>query len=122
MALDASARQYLAALTDQVHALGRDEEPRLARQRLTRARDQYRDVYAEARMRLPERVLDLVAGLGHDLGPVYGMVRRLDDGVPRAGDSPEAVRESIDELWGRLRRARRGIRTEPGVHGADPGR
>ncbi|MER7226937.1 hypothetical protein [Streptomyces rubradiris] len=122
VALNASARQYLAALTDQVHALGRDEEPRIVRQRLTQARDHYRDVYAEAQMRLPERVLDLVADLSHDLGAVYGMVRRLDDGTPRAGDSPEAVREGIDELWGRLRRTRRAIRTELGAYGADTGR
>ncbi|CAL9292683.1 hypothetical protein [Streptomyces sp. SudanB182_2057] len=122
VALNASARQYLAALTDQVHALGRDEELRTVRQRLTQARDQYRDVYAEAQMRLPERVLDLVADLSHDLGAVYGMVRRLDDGIPRAGDSPEAVRASIDDLWGRLRRTRREIRTELGAYGADSGR
>ncbi|MEU6671235.1 hypothetical protein [Streptomyces sp. NPDC046727] len=122
VALNSSARQYLAALTDQVHALGRDEELRTVRQRLTEARDQYRDVYAEAQMRMPERVLDLAAGLSHDLGAVYGMVRRLDDGGPRAGDSPAAVRESIDELWARLRRMRRELRTELGAFRADSGR
>ncbi|MFH9402409.1 hypothetical protein ACH4JS_21995 [Streptomyces sp. NPDC017638] len=122
VALNASARQYLAALTDQVFALGRDEELRIVRQRLTEARDQYRDVYAEAQMRLPERVLALVADLSHDLGAAYGMVRRLDDGAPRAGDSAQAVRESIDELWGRLRRTRREMRTELGAFGADSGR
>ncbi|MFF8910677.1 hypothetical protein [Streptomyces olivaceoviridis] len=71
--------------------------------------DQYRDVCTEAQLRMPERVLDLAAGFSHDLGAVYGMVRRLDDGTPGAGDSPAAVRENIDELWGRLRRMRRGI-------------
>ncbi|MET9451146.1 hypothetical protein [Streptomyces cinerochromogenes] len=122
VALNTSARQYLAALTDQVHALGRDEEVRTVRQRLTEARDQYRDVYAEAQLRMPDRVLDLAGGLSHDLGMVYGMVRRLDDGAPRAGDSPDAVRESIDELWGRLRRMRREMRSELGGFGADSGR
>ncbi|MFG3015712.1 hypothetical protein ACGFZB_35780 [Streptomyces cinerochromogenes] len=122
VALNTSARQYLAALTDQVHALGRDEEVRTVRQRLTEARDQYRDVYAEAQLRMPDRVLDLAGGLSHDLGMVYGMVRRLDDCAPRAGDSPDAVRESIDELWGRLRRMRREMRSELGGFGADSGR
>ncbi|MFF5531855.1 hypothetical protein ACFY71_05185 [Streptomyces cinerochromogenes] len=122
VSLNTSARQYLAALTDQVHALGRDEEVRTVRQRLTEARDQYRDVYAEAQLRMPDRVLDLAGGLSHDLGMVYGMVRRLDDGAPRAGDSPDAVRESIDELWGRLRRMRREMRSELGGFGADSGR
>ncbi|WP_251095210.1 hypothetical protein [Streptomyces sp. Caat 7-52] len=122
VALNTSARQYLAALTDQLHALGRDEELRTVRQRLTEARDQYRDVYAEAQMRMPERVLGLTAVLSHDLGAVYGMVRRLDDGTPRAGDSPAAVREAIDELWGRLRRMRREMRAELGAFRADSGR
>ncbi|WP_432154696.1 hypothetical protein [Streptomyces tricolor] len=122
VALNTSARQYLAALTDQVHALGRDEELRTARRRLTEARDQYRDVYAEAQMRMPDRVLDLAGGLSHDLGAVYGMVRRLDDGVPRAGDSPAAVRESIDALWDRLRRMRQEMRSELGEFRTDSGR
>ncbi|KOX08576.1 hypothetical protein ADL04_03505 [Streptomyces sp. NRRL B-3648] len=122
VALNTSARQYLAALTDQVHALGRDEELRTVRQRLTEARDQYRDVYAEAQLRMPDRVLGLVGGLSHDLGALYGMVRRLDDGVPRAGDSPAAVRDGIDELWGRLRRMRREMRSELGAFRADSGR
>lgn len=122
VALNTSARQYLAALTDQLHALGRDEELPAVRRRLTQARDRYRDVYAEAQMRMPERVLEGVAGLSHDLGAVYGMLRRLDDGAPLAGDSPAAVRADIDELWGRLRRTRREIRTELGPFRADPGR
>ncbi|MFF8731207.1 hypothetical protein ACF073_32680 [Streptomyces sp. NPDC015171] len=122
VALNTCARQYLAALTDQVHALGRGEELRTVRQRLTEARDQYRDVYAEAQIRMPERVLALAAGLSHDLGAVYGMVRRLDDGAPRAGDSPAAAWASIDELWGRLRRMRRELRTELGAFRADSGR
>ncbi|MET9015615.1 hypothetical protein ABZX74_32620 [Streptomyces olivaceoviridis] len=122
VALNTSARQYLAALTDQVHALGREEELPAARQRLTEARDQYRDVYAEAQMRLPDRVLGLAGGLSHDLGAVYGMVRRLDEGTPRAGDSPAAVRENIDELWGRLRGMRREMRSQPGGFRADSGR
>ncbi|MFF1283768.1 hypothetical protein [Streptomyces sp. NPDC058299] len=120
--LNTAARHCLAALTDQLHALGRTAELRTVRQRLTEARDQYRDVYAEAQMRVPEQVLDLAGGLSHDLGAVYGMVRRPDDGVPRSGDSPAAVQESIEELWGRLRRMRREMCTELGVFRADSGR
>lgn len=122
VALNTSARQYLAALTDQVHALGRDEDLRVVRQRLTEARDQYRDVYAEAQLRVPERVLDLAGDFSHDLGVVYGMVRRLDDGGLRAGDSQAAVQESIDALWSRLRRIRRAMRVELGASRVDFGR
>ncbi|MFJ7150980.1 hypothetical protein ACIQVT_22690 [Streptomyces sp. NPDC100445] len=119
--LNTAARHYLAALTDQLHALGRPAELRSVRQRLTEVRDRYRDVYAEAQPRVPEQVLDLAGGLSHDLGAVYGMVRRPDDGVPGPGDSPAAARESIDELWDRLRRVRREMRVEVGAFRADRG-
>ncbi|MFI7243714.1 hypothetical protein [Streptomyces qinglanensis] len=122
VALNTSARQYLAALTDQLHALGRTADLASARQRLTEARDQYRDVYAEAQMRVPERVLDIAGDLSRDLGAVYGTVRRLDEGVPRDGDSPSAAQRRIDALWGRLRQARREMRAELGVSRSDCGR
>ncbi|MGW2928325.1 hypothetical protein ACWC8S_25940 [Streptomyces fungicidicus] len=122
VALNTAARQYLAALTDQLHALGRDEDLRAVRQRLIEARDQYREVYAEAQLQVPECVLELAGQLSHDLGAVYGMVRRLDDGVSRAEDSPSAVREGIEILWARLRRIRAEMRAELGVSRADCGR
>ncbi|MFJ9867949.1 hypothetical protein [Streptomyces sp. NPDC101165] len=122
VALNTSARHYLAALTDQLHALGRTEDVRVVRQRLTEARDQYRDVYAEAQLRVPERVLDLAGDFSRDLGTVYGMVRRLDEGAPRAGDSPGAVQQGIDALWGGLRRIRRAMRVELGASWVDFGR
>lgn len=121
VALNAATRQYLAALTDQLHALSRAEDLTAARQRLTEARDQYRDVYAEVQLRAPERVLALAAGLSHELGAVYGMARRLDGGVPRAGDTPDAVQLGIDALWSRLRRMRREMREELGASWADFG-
>ncbi|MET8179775.1 hypothetical protein [Streptomyces sp. NPDC005336] len=122
VALNTAARQYLAALTDQLHALGRDEDLRAVRQRSTEARDQYREVYAEAQLQVPERVLELAGQLSHDLGAVYGMVRRLDDGVSQAEDSPSAVREGIELLWARLRRMRAEMRAELGVSRVDCGR
>lgn len=122
VALNTSARQYLAALTDQLHALGREEELRAVRPRLTHARDQYRDVYAEVQMRVPESVLGLVGDITRGLGAVYGMVRRLDDGAPRPGDSPAAVQAGIEALWGRLREMRREMRADLGAARADSGR
>ncbi len=73
-------------------------------------------------MRMPDRVLALAGGLSHDLGRSTACVRRLDDGVPRAGDSPAAVRESIDALWDRLRRMRQEMRSELGEFRTDSGR
>ncbi|MET8824408.1 hypothetical protein ABZX40_07600 [Streptomyces sp. NPDC004610] len=122
VALNRAGRQYLAALTDQLHALGRTEEPRSVQERLTEARDRYREVYAEAQLRLPQGVLESAGGVSHDLGVVYGMVRRLDEGGPRQGDSPTAVKEGIDALWDRLRAMRGEMRADLGASRADSGR
>ncbi|MEU7467803.1 hypothetical protein AB0A94_04430 [Streptomyces sp. NPDC044984] len=127
VALNTASRQYLAALTDQLHALIRTEDPRAVRQRLTEARDLHRDVYAEAQMRLPDPVLALAGEVTHALGIVYGRLRRLDDGVPRPGDSLDAAQGEIDALWERLRKLRRGMRADLGASGvslpapSDPG-
>ncbi|MET9610647.1 hypothetical protein ABZZ17_37145 [Streptomyces sp. NPDC006512] len=122
VALNTASRQYVAALTDQLHALGHEEELRAVRQRLIEARDLHRDVYAEAQMRLPERVLGIAGEVAHALGGVYGSLRRLDDGVPRPGDSVAAAQADIDALWDLLREMRRGMRAEPGVSGPGSGR
>ncbi|MEV4999099.1 hypothetical protein [Streptomyces niveus] len=119
--LNTAARQYLAALTDQVHALSRGDDMSVVRQRLTEARDQHRDVYAEAQLRVPEQVLDLAGEVSRELGIVYGMVRRLDDGLAYEGDSVVVVQERIDVLWHRLREVRREMRVELGVPRAPRG-
>ncbi|TWV58089.1 hypothetical protein FRZ03_01405 [Streptomyces misionensis] len=115
VALNTAARQYLAALTDQLHALSRTEDPGAVRRRLTEARDVHRDVYAEAQMRLPDPVLVLAGEVTHALGALYGRLRRLDDGVPRPGDSLDAAQAEIDALWERLRELRRGMRADLGA-------
>ncbi|MFJ4677757.1 MULTISPECIES: hypothetical protein [unclassified Kitasatospora] len=122
VALNTTARQYLAALADQVHALGRNGDVPAARQRLAEARDRYRAVYAEAQLRVPEPVLDLAGPFSHGLGALYGMVRRLDAGTPRAGDSPAAAQQGIDTGWAGLRRVRDEMRAQLGVSRSDSGR
>ncbi len=123
VALNAASRQYLAALTDQLHALARGEDARAVRQRLTEARDLHRDVYAEAQLLLPDAVLAAAGEVTHALGTLYGRLRRLDDGVPRPGDSLDAARGEVDALWDQLRELRRGMRADLAAPGppARPG-
>ncbi|MEU9700506.1 hypothetical protein [Streptomyces sp. NPDC047981] len=122
VALNTSGRHYLAALTDLVYALEREAELPSVRKRLTAARDRHRQVYAEAQMRLPDRVLDHAGVVSHGLGAVYGMVRRLDDGLPRPGDSSAAAHRAVEALWTQLREMRREMRADLGVPGAEEGR
>ncbi|MEU6945227.1 hypothetical protein ABZ957_08320 [Streptomyces sp. NPDC046316] len=122
VALNTSGRHYLAALTDLLYALGREAELPSVRKRLTAARDQHREVYAEAQMRLPERVLDCAGAVSHGLGAVYGMVRRLDEGLARPGDSSAAAHDAVESLWVQLRDMRREMRADLGVSRSDHGR
>ncbi|SFY22943.1 hypothetical protein OH786_19180 [Streptomyces atratus] len=112
VALNTAARQYLAALTDQFHALGGTEDPGLVRRRLVEARDLHREAHAEAQLRLPERILGIADEVSHGLGTLYGRLLRLADGMPRPGDSPTAAKAEIDVLWDRLRTLRREMREE----------
>ncbi|MFF3098229.1 hypothetical protein [Streptomyces cyaneofuscatus] len=109
VAFNTAVRQYLAALTDQVHELGQDG-PDSVQQRLTEARDHHRDAYAEVQLRAPERITGLAGDLSRELGVVYGMVRRIVSGAPRESDSVAAARERIDALWRQLRDVRREMR------------
>ncbi|MFD6876253.1 MULTISPECIES: hypothetical protein [unclassified Streptomyces] len=120
VALNTACRQYLAALTDLLHALGREGELPAVRRRLTEARDLHREVYAEAQMRLPDGMLGIAGGVAHALGTVYGSLRRLDDGVPRPGDV--AAQGDIDALWDLLREMRHRMRTDLGVSRSTAGR
>ncbi|WP_327270180.1 MULTISPECIES: hypothetical protein [unclassified Streptomyces] len=122
VALNISGRHYLAALTDQLHALGHDVELPNVRQRLTDARDDHREAYAEAQLILPDRVLDHAEAVSHGLGMVYGMVRRLDDGTPETADSPSAAHEEIRALWERLRQMRAQMRADLAASRSQSGR
>lgn len=115
VALNTACRQYLAALTDQMHALANaDDSPAVSR-RLTAARDAHRDCYAEAQLRVPDPVLDLAGTVNRSLSATYGMLLRLDHGDPRPGDSLGAVRTDIELLWRHIRLMRQRMRTDLGV-------
>jgi hypothetical protein len=115
VALNTAARQYLAALTDQFHALGGTEDPGRTGRRLIEARDLHREAHAEAQLRLPERVLVVAGEVSHGLGALYGRLRRLADGTARPDESPAAAKADIEALWDRLRTLRREMREELGA-------
>ncbi|MFE7382814.1 hypothetical protein ACFU9F_20880 [Streptomyces zhihengii] len=121
VALNMSARHYLVALSDQMHAVRRGGDAESVSLRLDEARDHHRDVHAEAQMALPDSILDLAGEVNRGLNALYGTVRRLDDGTPRDSDSPEAAQRMIDAMWAQLRSLRQEMRRDLGVSGADPG-
>ena len=78
-------RAYLRAITDRSAT---DDESA----RLEQARQAYRDLYSDAQMILPDKVLAAAVSVNNGLGDAYGMIIRLAAGTPRAGTqggSPE---------------------------------
>ncbi|MFJ2645473.1 hypothetical protein ACIO1C_01840 [Streptomyces sp. NPDC087420] len=119
--LNTAARQYLAALTDHLHALRRAADTEEAHRRLVEARDLHREVHAEVQLLVPDALLEAAGEVSHALNGLYGMVRRLDGGVPRPGDSLDSAQAAIDELWTRLRELRARMRAELGDSRSDSG-
>lgn len=115
VALNKAARQHLTALTDHLHVLLRDEDRQESRGQLDEARATHRDCYAEAQLIVPDPVLAVAGSVSKGLSTTYGMIKRLDNGTPRAGDSLEAVQVEIDALWTLLRHMRHQMRTNLGV-------
>ncbi|MDI3384620.1 hypothetical protein QIS99_00040 [Streptomyces sp. B-S-A8] len=117
--LNKAARQYQTALTDHLHVLLRGEDRQDARAQLDEARSVHRDCYAEAQLIVPDPVLDLAGRVNKSLNATYGMIKRLDNGTPRPGDSLDAVQASADASWDLLRQVRHRMRSDLGVVDAE---
>ncbi|MEU2447907.1 hypothetical protein ABZ588_30935 [Streptomyces althioticus] len=126
--LNAAARHYLTTLSDYYHALravsdGVPQESVTADETLAAveaARVEYRRLYAEAQMIVPDAVLVEVRRASHRLGAVYGALIRLTRGTAREGDDLAAVRDAVQETWDVLARMRVAMRRDLGTTGPSP--
>ncbi|GAB2880976.1 hypothetical protein [Streptomyces mayteni] len=100
-ALNTAARRYLAALTDQLHALGLGTGIEATTTELHAARAAHADSYAEFQLVAPDPVLAAARAVNHRLNHTYGILMRLTNGTRRPSDSPESAQALITELWTR---------------------
>jgi hypothetical protein len=98
-ALNTSARRYLTALTNQVHALRNGAGPARGDTELHRARAAHADVYAEFQLIAPDPVLAPARTVNRTLNHTYGMLMRLAQGTDGPGDSLDAAQARITGLW-----------------------
>jgi len=94
--LNTAARQYTQELRNYLRMIADSELTEQGRDSLAGARQAFRDVYSDAQMILPDRVLDGAAIVNASLGEAYGMIRRLAAGTGSAGDGE--AEETIDQL------------------------
>ena len=115
IALDRQSRQYLTALRNRVHALELDPDSTQAVHELDEHRASYRDCYAEAQMIIPDSVLAVARQANQELNQTYGVLKRLQNGVPREGDSTASARDRIDNTRELLHELRHTMRCDLGV-------
>jgi hypothetical protein len=76
--LNTAARQYLEELRANLRMLVAGELADERRSDLAQARQRFRELYSDAQMILPDRVLEHAIRVSQGLGEAYGAVKRLD--------------------------------------------
>jgi hypothetical protein len=89
--LNTAARRYTQQLRNYLRMLQYDVLTAEERDRLEKARQGYRDLYSDAQMIFPDRVLKAAASVNTSLGDAYGMIRRLEAARPQVETADDAV-------------------------------
>ncbi|MFI6459142.1 hypothetical protein [Streptomyces sp. NPDC050538] len=114
-AMSRASRQFHTLLKDALHRIRDGVYTELERDQLEEARREYRDRYAEAQMVVPERILDASRSVNQVLAGVDAVVKRLDRGLARDGESAEEALLDLKEAEPRLAVMRRLMRADLGV-------
>ncbi|MGI5391867.1 hypothetical protein [Streptomyces sp. CA-251251] len=115
VALNATARQYLTALRDRAHAWESTPGSNQGADLLEEQRASYRNCYAEAQMIVPDAVLTAARTANAELNEIYGILRRLEQGSPREGDTLSSVRSRVGSARRLLHVLRDVMRSDLGV-------
>jgi type II secretory pathway pseudopilin PulG len=82
--LNTAARRYTQELRSYLRMIADGQVTEQGRADLAAARQAFRDVYSDAQMILPDRVMDGAAVVNANLGDAYAMIRRLE-GADQSG-------------------------------------
>jgi hypothetical protein len=93
VSLNTAARQYQQELDDYIRLLNDGHPGTTALADLDEARENFRDLYSEAQMILPDSVLEAAIEVSAALADAYGIARRLQSEKPRT--NPETGTESL---------------------------
>ncbi|MBJ6640084.1 hypothetical protein H4K36_23495 [Streptomyces sp. DHE7-1] len=114
-AMNRASRQFHTLLKDALHRVRDGVYAGPDREQLEDARREYRDRYAEAQMVVPERILDASRAVNEVLARVDAVVKRLDRGLAREGESAEGALRDLKEAEPLLTAMRRLMRADLGV-------
>jgi hypothetical protein len=121
--LNTAARQYNQAMRAHLRMQAAGGVTDQAQADLAESRRVFRDLYSDAQMVLPDRVLEVAMAVSEGLGEAYGMVRRLEAGQPRlhGADVPETIERASEycrtTLYDTIAELRQLMREDLGVAG-----
>lgn len=116
-AMNRASRQFHTLLKDALHRIRDGVYADTERDQLEETRREYRDRYAQAQMIVPERILEASRSVNEVLAGIDAMVKRLDRGLAREGESAERALLDLKEAEPRLSAMRRLMREDLGVDG-----
>jgi type II secretory pathway pseudopilin PulG len=96
--LNTAARRYQQALEAYARAMADDTVTEEERAELAHTRQSFRDLYSDAQMILPDKVLNSAISVSASLGGAYGMIKRLETGKPRISPERNQI-ESIEMAY-----------------------
>ncbi|WP_051782644.1 MULTISPECIES: hypothetical protein [unclassified Streptomyces] len=112
-AFNATTRNYLAYLNDHVHALQRGAaETDDALGALETARKEFRQIYAEAQLIVPDTVLPELRQVHLSTAQAYAILSRLSRGTAEDGEDINAAQDSINHCWDVLFQVRAMMRAD----------
>ncbi|MFE5484034.1 hypothetical protein [Streptomyces sp. NPDC056527] len=116
VALYTASLDYHSELNHFWHALRAGRVTDDSRERLDDARREHRARYSEAQLRAPDDVLATVDLVHRGLNRMYGVLKRLDGGIPQHGEEEFLeVHTQIMAFWDQLSEMRRVMRRSIGV-------
>ncbi|MFC9269063.1 hypothetical protein ACFTXJ_14985 [Streptomyces zhihengii] len=110
-----AARDALAACMHDLRDTGSVDGARLTE--MEERWGEYVLAHAESHMIVSDSVLNLVGHVNGSLRVIYGLVKRLNAGSTRPGDSLDRIQQRLDELWGQLSVLRDEMRRDLGIAG-----
>jgi hypothetical protein len=120
--LNTAARQYQQALDACARAMMHDAVTEEAHAELAHTRQSFRDLYSEAQMILPDKVLNAATSVSASLGQAYGMIKRLEADQSRIrpelnqAETIEAARDyAHTTVYNQILELRRLMREDLGV-------
>jgi hypothetical protein len=120
--LNTAARQYEQAIYEYLRVMLEAAPTPEQRAELTEARESFRELYSDAQMIIPDKVLAAAMEVSAGLGVAYGKARRLEErlsGGGAADDSKETIEAARaychDDVYGLIISLRRLMRQDLGV-------